>query len=64
MTKAWLRLSNILPGLWGKEVWPPGSPDYNPLESYMLGACERTIDRYPYNTVDEEDFIELMTLIL
>ena len=37
---------------WGKEVWPPSSPDCNPLDYYVWGACERTINRSPNNTLD------------
>ena len=37
---------------WGKKVWPPCSPDCNPLDYYVLGACERTINRSPNNTLD------------
>ena len=36
----------------GKEVWPPSSPDCNPLDYYVWGACERTITRSPNNTLD------------
>ena len=24
---------------WGKEVWPPSSPDCNPFDYYVWGAC-------------------------
>ena len=37
---------------WGKEVWPQSSTDCNPLDYYVWSACERTITRYPNNTLD------------
>ena len=32
-------------------MWPPSSPDCNPLDYYEYGACERNITRSPHNTV-------------
>ena len=46
------RLSDNLPNFWGKDVWPPSSPDCNPLDYNVWGACERTINRSPHNTLD------------
>ena len=43
-------LKEHLPDFWGKDLWPPSSPDCNPLDYYVWGACERTINRTPYNT--------------
>ena len=37
---------------WRKKVRPPSSPDCNPLDYYVWGACERTINRSPNNTLD------------
>ena len=37
---------------WGRKCGPPSSPDCNPLDYYVLGACERTINRSPNNTLD------------
>ena len=37
---------------WGKEVRPPSSPECKPLDYYVWGACERTINRSPNNTLD------------
>ena len=50
VTQNWL--SENHPDFWGKEVWPPSSPDCNPLDYYVWGACERTINRSPHNTLD------------
>ena len=50
VTQTWL--ASNLPDFWGKEVWPPNSPDCNPLDYYVWGACERTINRSPHNTVE------------
>ena len=50
VTQDWL--SANLPDFWGKELWMPGSPDCNPLDYYFWGACERTINRAPHNTLD------------
>ena len=50
LTQTWL--ADNLPDFWGKEVWPPSSPDCNPLDYYVWGKCERTINRSPHNTVD------------
>ena len=50
MTQTWL--DSNLPDFWGKEVWPPSSPDCNPLDYYVWSACKRTINRSPHNTVE------------
>ena len=50
VTQDWL--SANLPDFWGKELRMPGSPDCNPLDYYFWGACERTINRAPHNTLD------------
>ena len=49
VTQTWL--ASNLPDFWGKEVWPPNSPDCNPLDYYVWCACEWTINRSPRNTV-------------
>ena len=45
-TQDWLRENN--PAFWGKEVWPPSSPDCNPLDYYLWGVLEKDINRRPY----------------
>ena len=34
------------------EVWPPSSPDCNPLDYYLWGTTERSVNRSPHNTVE------------
>ena len=41
------------PWVLGKEVWPPSSPDCNPLDFYLWGVLEKDINRRPYNIMDE-----------
>ncbi len=40
-----------LPEFWAKEVWPPSSPDCNPLDYFVWGVCERDVNRAPHNTL-------------
>lgn len=42
----------LLPHFWEKEVWPPSSPDVNPLDFYVWGVAERDTNRSPHNTKD------------
>ena len=46
ITQTWL--ANNLPDFWGKEVWP----DCNPLDYYLWGTTERSVNRSPNNTVE------------
>ena len=39
---------------WRKKLWPPSSPGCNPLDYNVWGACEKTIDRSPHNTLDSQ----------
>ena len=39
-----------LPHFWSKDVWPPSSPDLNPLDFFVWGAAERETNRSPHNT--------------
>jgi hypothetical protein len=39
-----------LPEFWPKEVWPPSSPDCNPLDYYVWSVCERDVNKAPHNT--------------
>ena len=50
ITQTWL--ANNLPDFWGKDVWPPSSPDCNPLDYYLWGTIERSVNRSPHNTVE------------
>jgi hypothetical protein len=48
-TQTWCREN--LRGFWPKEIWPPSSPDCNPLDYYVWGVCERDINRTPHNNI-------------
>ena len=39
-----------LPHFWSKDVWPPSSPDLNPLDFFVWSAAERDTNRSPHNT--------------
>ncbi len=47
-TQEWCREN--LPEFWPKEVWPPSSPDCNPLGYYVWSECEREVNKAPHNT--------------
>ena len=47
-TQQWCREN--LPFFWEKEVWPPSSPDCNPLDYFVWGVSERDVNRSPHNT--------------
>jgi hypothetical protein len=44
-TQDWCREN--LPFFWEKEVWPPSSPDCNPMEYFVWGVAERDTNRPP-----------------
>ena len=50
ITQTWL--TNNLQDYWGKEVWPPSSPDCNPLDYYLWSTTERSVNRSPHNTME------------
>ena len=33
-------------------LWPPSSPDLNPLDYYVWGVVERDVNKHPHNTKD------------
>ncbi len=35
---------------WPKEIWPPSSPDCNPLDYYVWSVCEQEVNKAPHNT--------------
>ena len=41
---------NNLPDFWPKDIWPPSSPDLNPLDYYVWGVAESQVNRFPHNT--------------
>ena len=36
-----------------RDMWPPNSPDCNPLDYYIWGEVEQETDKTPCNTKDE-----------
>ena len=50
VTQAWLREN--LPEFWEKEVWPPCSPDCNPLDYFVWSVCERDVNKQPHPSLD------------
>ena len=49
-TQEWLEdhfYGHITPNL-----WPPNSPDLNPMDYYVSGVVERDLNKYPHNTKD------------
>ena len=49
MTQDWLRAR--LPEFFEKEVWPPSSPDCNPLDYFFWSECERETNAAPHTSV-------------
>jgi hypothetical protein len=45
-TEDWLRTS--LMNNWLKGMWPPSSPDYNPLDYFMWSEVEREVNKQPH----------------
>ncbi|QQP50491.1 Uncharacterized protein FKW44_011505, partial [Caligus rogercresseyi] len=37
--------------VWSKEMWPPSSPDCNPLDYYVWGVLERESNKRAHNSV-------------
>ncbi|QQP42488.1 Uncharacterized protein FKW44_017172 [Caligus rogercresseyi] len=36
---------------WSKEIWPPSSPNCNPLDYYVWGVLERESNKRAHNSV-------------
>ncbi|QQP54566.1 Uncharacterized protein FKW44_007436 [Caligus rogercresseyi] len=49
-TQAWL-LEN-LPYHWSPDLWPPSSPDCNPLDYFFWGMVENKTNKQAHNTLD------------
>lgn len=48
-TQNWL--ADNVPYHWSPELWPPSSPDLNPLDYYVWGVVERETNARPHNTI-------------
>ncbi|UYV80156.1 hypothetical protein LAZ67_18001842, partial [Cordylochernes scorpioides] len=48
-TQSWLTLN--VPSHWGPDIWPPNSPDCNPLDYYVWGVVERDVNKAPPTTI-------------
>ncbi|UYV67825.1 hypothetical protein LAZ67_5002150 [Cordylochernes scorpioides] len=48
-TQSWLTLN--VPSHWGPDIWPPNSPDCNPLDYYVWGVVERDVNKAPHTTI-------------
>ena len=46
--QAWLEEN--LKKAWPKNIWPPSSPDCNPCDYFLLGVCEREVNKRPHST--------------
>lgn len=42
----------LFPGFWGKDVWPPNSPDLNPMDYSVWSILEQKVSATRYATVD------------
>ena len=49
MTQDWLRARLL--EFFEKEVWPPSSPDCNPLDYFFWSECERETNAAPHTSV-------------
>ncbi|QQP37226.1 Uncharacterized protein FKW44_017427, partial [Caligus rogercresseyi] len=49
-TQAWL-LEN-LPYHWSPDLWPPSSPNCNPLDYFFWGMVENKTNKHAHNTLD------------
>jgi hypothetical protein len=36
--------------VWEKEIWPPSSPDCNPLDYFVWGVAEFQVNKVPHST--------------
>jgi hypothetical protein len=45
------RCHETLPFFRQKEVWPPSSPDYNPMDFFVCGVSEKDINGSPHNNI-------------
>jgi hypothetical protein len=46
-------LKENLPEVWEKEIWPPSSPDCNPLDYFVWGVTELEVNAAPHNKTED-----------
>lgn len=46
-------LRRIVPGFWGKEVWPPNSLNLNPINYSVRSIMDRKISQILYNSTKQ-----------
>uniref|UniRef100_A0A3P8TI71 Paired domain-containing protein n=1 Tax=Amphiprion percula TaxID=161767 RepID=A0A3P8TI71_AMPPE len=49
ITQAWCK--QHFPGFWDKNMWPPSSPDINPMEFAIWSILERDVSRVSHSSV-------------
>ncbi len=49
-TQDWCKKN--IPEFWNKELWPPCSPDCNPLDYFVWGFLEKEVNRMPHNNAE------------
>ena len=49
-TQEWLK--NNLAGYWLKDMWPPNSPDINPLDYSVWGTLDSKVRATPHSSID------------
>ena len=61
ITQNWMKAN--MENHWSQEIWPPSSPDCNPLELSMWSVFERQVRRQPHNTLASlrAKILEVMT---
>jgi hypothetical protein len=47
MSQGWCAAN--LSKFWPKEIWPPSSPECNPLDYYVWIVCEWDVNKAPHN---------------
>ena len=40
-----------VPHHWSPDLWPPNSPDCNPLDFFFWGVVEKDVNKAPHNTI-------------
>lgn len=45
-------MANNFDMFWSKDLWPPSSPDLNPLDYYLWSVLERESNKYSHNTIE------------